>query len=417
MSIELLTLVLGCFSFALLIVVFILMLRPKREHLREDLLESQQRTREELGNTIQSTMRTVAHIVVDNQQKTAEQQEIRFQTFESTSEQKMDQIRETMERRIHSMQADNNQRLEEMRKVVDEKLQQTLETKMTESFKVVSESLEQVFKGLGEMQTLASGVGDLKKVLSNVKRRGILGEVQLHAILSEILSPDQYQENVITKPGASERVEFAIRLPADDGQTVLLPIDSKFPGDLYASLQDAYENGNAEEIKTCMTLLVQQVKKEAKDIQEKYIYVPETTDFAILFLPFEGLYAEVVNQRGLVEDLQSAYHVNIAGPSTMAALLNSIQMGFRTVAIQKRSSEVWKVLGAVKTEFEKFATVLEDSQKKLNAVNDDLDKLVGTRTRSIVKTLRNVEKMDSSRAASALIDGENDLSSDGTEQL
>lgn len=410
MNIETILLALCCISAVLLIVVLIVLLRPRRDvlesqrRLREEMLESQKRTREELTSSTQSTMKTVAHIVVDSQQRTAEQQELRFKTFEYNNEQKLEQIRETMERRINSMQADNNQRLEEMRQVVDEKLQKTLENKMSESFRVVNESLEKVFKGLGEMQTLANGVGDLKKVLSNVKRRGILGEVQLYAILSEILSPEQFEENVVTKAGSSERVEFAIKLPADDGQPVLLPIDSKFPGDLYSALQDAYESSDAECIRLKTAQLVQQLKKEAKDIHDKYIDVPNTTDFAILFLPFEGLYAEVVNQRGLVEELQSQYHVNIAGPSTMAALLNSIQMGFRTVAIQKRSAEVWQVLGAVKTEFEKFGKVLEDSQKRLNAVNEDLDNLIGKRTRSIVRKLQSVERMGDEQAATKLLD-------------
>ena len=414
MSIETILLALCCVIAVLLTAVLILLLRPRRdildsqEKLREEMHTSQKRTREELANTTQSTMKTVAHIVVDNQQRAAEQQELRFKTFEANNEQKLEQIRETVERRIHSMQEDNNQRLEEMRQVVDEKLQKTLENKMSESFRVVNESLEKVFKGLGEMQTLANGVGDLKKVLSNVKRRGILGEVQLHAILSEILSPEQYEENVVTKPGSSERVEFAIRLPADDGQPVYLPVDSKFPGDLYATLQDAYGSGDTESIRQTAGLLVQQLKKEAKDIHDKYIDVPNTTEFAILFLPFEGLYAEVVNQRGLMEELQSVYHVNIAGPSTMAALLNSIQMGFRTVAIQKRSAEVWQVLGAVKTEFEKFGEVLENSQKRLNAVNEDLDNLIGKRTRSIVRKLRSVERLEDERAAAGILnEGDN----------
>ena len=412
MSMESIFLVLCCIITILLIAVLILLLRPRRDildsqdKLREEIHVSQKRTREELANTTQSTMKTVAHIVVDNQQRTAEQQELRFKTFEANNEQKLEQIRETMERRINSMQEDNNRRLEEMRQVVDEKLQKTLENKMSESFQIVNESLEKVFKGLGEMQMLANGVGDLKKVLSNVKRRGILGEVQLHAILSEILSPEQYEENIITKQGSSERVEFAIKLPADDGQPVFLPIDSKFPGDQYAALQDAYENAEPDGIRQMTAQLVQQLKKEAKDIHDKYIDVPYTTDFAILFLPFEGLYAEIVNQRGLVEELQSVYHVNIAGPSTMAALLNSVQMGFRTVAIQKRSAEVWQVLGAVKTEFEKFGKILEDSQKRLNAVNEDLDNLIGKRTRSIVRKLRSVERLEDERiAADILNDG------------
>ena len=312
-----------------------------------------------------------------------------------------------MERRLSQMQSDNNERLEQMRQVVDEKLQKTLESKMTESFRLVSERLEQVYKGLGEMQSLAAGVGDLKKVLSNVKTRGILGEIQLDAILKEILSPEQYDTNVATRRGSSERVEFAVKLPADDGQYVYLPIDSKFPGDTYAALQDAYESGSPDQLRAAIAALTQQIKKEARDIHDKYIDPPNTTEFAIMFLPFEGLYAEVVN-RGLVEELQRCYRVNIAGPSTMAALLNSLQMGFRTIAIQKRSSEVWQVLGAVKTEFEKFASVLQSSQRRLLQVNDELDQLIGTRTRSIVRKLRSVERLEDDMAAASLL---------GTERL
>ena len=234
-----------------------------------------------------------------------------------------------------------------------------------------------------------------------VKTRGILGEIQLGAILAEILSPEQYEENVITKHASRDRVEYAIKLPTDDGSHIYLPIDSKFPGDLYASLQDAYASGSQDEIRSCVAALTARIKQEARDIRDKYIDPPNTTEFAILFLPFEGLYAEVVN-RGLVEELQRMYRVNVAGPSTMAALLNSLQMGFRTFAIQKRSGEVWRVLGAVKTEFENFEKILESSQKKIRQANDDLDKLIGVRTRSIVRKLRDVERIDELSAARIL---------------
>ena len=234
---------------------------------------------------------------------------------------------------------------------------------------------------------------DLKKVLSNVKTRGILGEVQLGAILQEILSPEQYETNIATKKGSRDVVEYAIRLPGDGDTPVYLPIDSKFPGDAYATLQDAYESGNAEEVRLAAATLMARIKSEAKDIQTKYVDPPNTTEFAILFLPFEGLYAEAVN-RGLVEELQRSYRVNLAGPSTMAALLNSLQMGFRTLAIQKRSGEVWQVLGAVKTEFEKFGDVLEKSQVRVKQLGDELEQLVGTRTRAINRKLRDVERLD-----------------------
>ena len=395
-------LILICLCAALLIAVLALLLRPGNDRLRQDLANSQAQLRQEITRNVQTSVSALGGMIGDNQRQAAEQQERRFATFESVNEQKLEQIRETMERRISRMQADNNERLEQMRQVVDEKLQKTLENKMTQSFRLVSERLEQVYRGLGEMQALATGVGDLKKVLSNVKTRGILGEIQLDAILRETLAPEQYDTNVATRRGSAERVEFAVKLPTEDGQHVYLPIDAKFPGDTYAALQEAYESGSAEQVRTAAAALTQQIKKEARDIRDKYLDPPNTTEFAILFLPFEGLYAEAVN-RGLVEELQRAFRVNIAGPSTMAALLNSLQMGFRTLAIQKRSSEVWQVLGAVKTEFEKFETILQSSQKRLMQVNDELDQLIGTRTRSIVRKLRSVERLEDADAASALL--------------
>lgn len=320
------------------------------------------------------------------------QMEQRFKTFEQGNEQKLEAMRDVMMKNLLAMQEDNSKKLEDMRKTVDEKLQKTLEEKMSESFKLVSERLEQVYKGLGEMQTLAVGVGDLKKVLSNVKTRGILGEIQLGAILKEILSPEQYEENVVTVPDSKNPVEFAVKMPKENG-FVYLPIDSKFPGDAFYDLQNAYEEGDSEKIKAAMSVLMTRIKAFAKDIHDKYIEPPHTTDFAIMFLPFEGLYAEVVNQ-GMVEVLQNTYKVNIAGPSTMAALLNSLQMGFKTLAIQKRSVEVWNVLSAVKGEFDKFGSVLEATQNRLMQANNELDKLVGTRTRAIQRKLKDVEALE-----------------------
>ena len=329
------------------------------------------------------------------------QMEQRLHTMEAMNEQKLDAIRTSMEQRLQYLQEDNNRRLDEMRKTVDEKLQKTLEDTMTQSFRLVNERLEQVYKGLGEMQTLAGGVGDLKKVLSNVKTRGILGEIQLGAILEEILAPEQYDVNVATVPSSTAVVEFAVKLPGTDGETVHLPIDSKFPGDAYAALQDAYDSGNPEAVNQAAAVLTTRLKSFAKDIRDKYIEPPFTTDFAIMFLPFEGLYAEAVN-RGLVEVLQRDYKVNLAGPSTMAALLNSLQMGFRTLAIQKQSSEVWKLLGAVRTEFDKFSDILTMTQTRLDQANKELDKLVGVRTRAIQRRLRDVERVEESTAASLL---------------
>ncbi len=312
----------------------------------------------------------------------------RFKNFSLTSEQKLDNMRTTMENRLASLQDDNNKKLERMRETVDEKLQKTLEDKIGHSFKLVSERLEQVYKGLGEMQTLASGVGDLKRVLGNVKTRGILGEIQLGSILEQILSPEQYEREIVTKQGSRDRVEYAVKMPGNGG-SVYLPIDAKFPYDAYADLVDAYDRGEPDVIKACRSILVSRLKNAAKDIHDKYIDPPHTTDFAILFLPIEGLYAEAVSL-GMVEVLQRDYKVNIAGPTTTAALLNSLQMGFRTLAIQKRSGEVWKVLGEVKAEFDNFAGVLSATQQRLNQANAELDKLVGVRTRQIQKRLKDV---------------------------
>lgn len=327
-----------------------------------------------------------------SQNDRAVQLEQRLHSFSSGNAQSLENIRRSVDEKLESIRRENLRQLDEMRQTVDEKLQKTLEEKMNKSFSLVNERLEQVYKGLGEMQTLAVGVGDLKKVLSNVKTRGILGEIQLGAILSEILSKEQYEENIATKKGSKNVVEFAIKLPADGAGTVYLPIDSKFPGDTYSALREAVESGDRQRIESAKKALVQRIKGEAKDIHDKYIDPPNTTEFAIMFLPFEGLYSEVVNM-GLVEVLQREYKVNIAGPSTMAALLNSLQMGFKTLAVQKRSAEVWKILGGVKTEFDKFNDVLVMTQQRLDQANKELDKLVGVRTRQIQRQLKDVESV------------------------
>ena len=320
--------------------------------------------RAELVNTTQNSVKNMGEMISVNQQSfsTAQSEKLshfedRLKTFSLENEQKLENIRRTMELKLDDIREDNNKQLDRMRATVDEKLQKTLEDKMNQSFALVSERLEQVYKGLGEMQNLAVGVGDLKKVLSNVKTRGIVGEIQLGNILEEILSPEQYDTNVATKKGSRDVVEFAIKLPARDDGFIYLPIDSKFPGDTYAALRDAYDSGSKEAVDDAAKALIKTIRNEAKDIRDKYIDPPNTTEFAIMFLPFEGLYSEVVN-RGLVEILQRDYKVNIAGPSTMAALLNSIQMGFKTLAVQKRSAEVWSLLGSVKKEFETFNSVL-----------------------------------------------------------
>ena len=317
----------------------------------------------------------------------------RLNHLEASNERRLEAMRLSTQESIRNLQTENTKKLDEIRGVVDEKLQDVLQKRIAESFQTVSTQLEEVYKGLGEMKTLATDVGGLKQVLSGVKTRGILGEVQLRAILEDILSPEQYDENVATIPGSRERVEFAIRLPGTDGNCVYLPIDSKFPGDRYMHLQEAQATGDPALIESARKELTGVLKLCAKDISEKYVSVPYTTNFGILFLPFEGLYAEVVNL-GLIEELQRTYHVNIAGPSTMAALLNSLQMGFHTLAIQKRSNEVWQVLGAVKTEFGKFEDALVKMQGHLNQTSADLETLMGTRTRAINRKLREVHQLD-----------------------
>lgn len=411
------------------IMVFTRKSNGENERLRNGINEATQTSVRNLGELLLANQKNTAELqnskiadmdknITEKQEKmnntlvnSMAQMETRLKTLETVNEQKLENIRNTMEKRLSAIREDNNKQLEDMRKTVDEKLQKTLEEKMNRSFGIISERLEQVYKGLGEMQTLASGVGDLKKVLSNVKTRGILGEIQLGAILEEILSPEQYDVNIATVPGSKNVVEYAIKMPTDNDSFVYLPIDSKFPGDTYAALQDAYESGNQEEIKAALAVLSSRIKACAKDIHEKYVEVPYTTEFAIMFLPFEGLYAEVV-KNGMVEVLQREYKINIAGPSTMAALLNSLQMGFRAVAIQKRSYEAWKVLSAVKSEFDNFAKVLESTQNRINQANKELDKLVGVRTRAIQRKLREVEKLESGEESEGILSISDELISE-----
>ncbi len=408
---EALAFIFSAISAVTAVVVLILLLKNKNSgseqvvsgvknelipEIRGEISSQQSALRQELTAQTQVSVKNMGDMLLENQRVHSENQserlarlERRMTDYSLSSEQKLENIRASMEKQLEFVRADNNRQLEEMRKTVDEKLQKTLEEKMNRSFSLVNERLEQVYKGLGEMQNLAVGVGDLKKVLSNVKTRGILGEIQLGSILREILSPEQYEENVATKRGSKNVVEFAVKLPADDNGFVYLPIDSKFPGDTYAALHDAIEEGDKAKIELCSKALTATIKNEAKDIRDKYISPPSTTEFAIMFLPFEGLYSEVVN-RGLVEVLQRDYKVNIAGPSTMAALLNSLQMGFKTLAVQKRSAEVWDVLGSVKEEFDKFNDVLVATQTRLDQANKELDKLVGVRTRQIQRKLSGI---------------------------
>jgi len=323
-----------------------------------------------------------------------------------TNEQKLEAMRQTIEKKLADLQADNAKKLEAMRKTVDEKLQETLDRRLTESFKFVSERLEQVHKGLGDMRNLASGVGDLKKVLTNVKARGTWGEIQLGNLLEQILSPEQYAQNVATKEGSNERVEFAIKLPgrdSTDDEVVWLPIDAKFPMEDYQRLVEAADRADADALEASGRQLEACVKASAKDIHDKYLNPPGTTDFGVMFLPSEGLYAETLRRPGLVEQLQRDYRVNVAGPTTLAALLNSLQMGFRTLAIQKRSSEVWTILGAVKTEFGKFGQVIGKVQKKLQEASGVIDS-AQVRTRAIDRKLRDVQELPAADAQQVLGD-------------
>ena len=342
-----------------------------------------------LGSSNVQAIAQLSELLKDNQRMAMEAQR-----------QQLEQMEKSLRTKQENMLFIVKEQLEEIRGTVDEKLQTTLEKRISESFKTVSSQLEQVYKGLGEMQSLANDVGGLKKIMSGVKTRGNLGEYQLAAILAEILAPEQYATNVATVPKSSERVEFAVKLPHEDG-TVYLPIDSKFPAETYAQLRDAQESGDRRAVEAAYKNLEAVIKSEAKDIRTKYVAVPYTTNFAIMFLPAEGLYAEVVS-RGMVELLQRDYQVNVAGPSTMAALLNSLQMGFKTLAIQQKSNYAWEVLGAVKTEFGKFEESLTKMQRYLDSTSKELDNLITTRSNQMSKRLRDVERLDDLEAARLL---------------
>lgn len=326
-------------------------------------------------------------------------------------EQRLDKVRETVDVQLSAIRRDNELKLEAIRATVDEKLATTLNDRLGASFKQVSSQLEAVYRGLGDMQNIASGVGDLKRVLSNVKTRGILGEVQLGAILRDILTADQYAENVATKPGSTERVEFAVKLPVEGGDPIWLPIDSKFPGDTYEHLRDAIEAGDAEGVAAARRALEQVIKAEAKDISSKYLSVPETTNFAIMFLPFEGLYAEVVDRPGLIECLQRDYQVNIAGPSTMAVILNSLQMSYQTFAFQRRADEIQRVLSAVKAEFPKYQAELRRALRQIETAGKTVDGIINTRTNVIERKLKSVTAMGDDALAAELLEI-SDVSSD-----
>lgn len=383
-------------------IVLLLLQNSKLKHI-DDLEKQFQQLQNQMQESQKGDAALLARqdLLIQSVESSLEKLQARQTDNAMQTEQKLDQMRRSLSESLERMQTGNQAQLDSIRKTVDEKLQETLDRKLNDSFQLVSQRLEQVYKGLGEMQTLAAGVGDLKKVLSNVKTRGVLGEIQLGAILEQLLTPDQYAVNVATKQGSQANVEYAIRLPGTNESPVWLPVDAKFPLDAYEQLLAAYDTADAAQVEVAVKALKTRVKSFAKDVQTKYIDPPNTTDFAILFIPVEGLYAELV-RAGMVEILQREYKVTLAGPTTMSALLNSLQMGFRTLAIQKRSSEVWKVLGAVKSEFDKFATVLEAAQNRLNQANSELDKLVGTRTRQIQRTLKNVETLPDESILAAL---------------
>lgn len=362
--------------------------------------------REEVANTLNRFNESVVSRVNENNINQLAQLDSFIKQLNSLTqmnENKFNQLRESVETQLKSLQVDNNIKLEEMRKTVDEKLHNTLEKRLGESFRIVSERLEQVHKGLGEMQTLATGVGDLKRVLSNVKTRGIWGEIQLGNLLEQILTPEQYEKNVATVPRSNERVEFAIKLPgrSESQESIWLPIDAKFPLEDYQRLLEAQEQADSVMAEQCIKTLEVRIKAEAKDIMTKYISVPSTTEFAILFLPIESLYAEVLRIPGFCELLMNKYKVVVTGPTTLAALLNSLQMGFRTIAIEKRSSEVWSILGAVKTEFSKFGDLLDKTHKKLQEASNSIN-TAAQKSRTIERKLKNVEQLPQSEAVNLL---------------
>ncbi len=436
----------------LLLNVFIiaLLLRKKNDHataelssLREDigrlekiireecryLLENHSKTarenREELAKSL-GTFRTenaesLKHIAEQNFQSLEtvrrtldssfqEFRKIFTENIQSFNELQREKFGELSKKQSELLQS-TEKRLDEMRSTVDEKLQKTLNERIGQSFEMVSKQLEHVQKGLGEMQSLAQDVGGLKKVLGNVKMRGCIGEVQLEMLLEQILAPEQYEANVKTRKGSDTLVEFAIKLPGkdDSGNCVYLPIDAKFPKDAYEQLQNAYDSGDTSELDAASRNIEQTIKAMAKDIHDKYLDPPYTTDFGIMFLPFESIYGEVVRRASLLEQLQRDYKVIVTGPTTLAAILNSLQMGFRTLAIQKRSSEVWKVLGAVKTEFEKFGGMLEKAQKNIQTANNQIEEVMGKRTRAIQRHLRNVEALPQSESELLIPIGQEDL--------
>lgn len=393
----------------IVVVLLIILLFRKRSDsfgIMEAKLVSFEKNQEKAERALRDEMAKSREEIAISAKQGREEQGRSFKSFTDTFLKQMSSLTQTVEGKLKAIQDDNTVKLEKMRETVDEKLQSTLEKRLGESFKQVSERLEQVYKGLGEMRTLATGVGDLKKVLTNVKSRGTWGEIQLGNILEQILSPEQYDANVATKKNSTERVEFAIKLPGqgvDKDTVVWLPIDSKFPQEDYQQMIDAQEAADKQLADKCMNRLEALIKKEAKEIKEKYIDPPNTTDFGIMFLPVEGLYAEVLRRPGLTDTLQRDYRISVTGPTTLAALLNSLHMGFRTLAIEKRSSEVWELLGIIKTEFGKFGGVLAKTKKKLQEASNTIDD-AEVRTRAIERKLRDVEELPAGESVELMED-------------
>jgi len=396
-------------------------LRDEIAKNREELALASRQNRDEQAKSLT----TVSEALLNRVKEAADYQKAQLDIFSTllgrlteTNEQKLDKLRETVEARLKSIQEDNSKKLEQMRQTVDEKLHETLEKRLGESFKLVSDRLEKVHTGLGEMQSLAAGVGDLKKVLTNVKTRGTCGEVQLGALLEQMLVKEQYGTNVQVKQGSSQRVEFAIKLPGreegSDG-VVWLPIDAKFPQEDYQRLVEAQEKGDVALVEQASKTLEDTVKKMAKDIRGKYIDPPQTTDFAIMYLPTEGLYAEVLRRTGLMESMQRDFRVTISGPTTLSALLNALQMGFRTLAIEKRASEVWQVLGSVKTEFSNFGLILERTKKQLDTVSKTIDTAT-SKSRTIERKLRDVQALPTGARAAEIEDAAPDAGACGKEE-
>lgn len=394
------TLILLIITIVLLVVTIGLLISKKNNDNSKILSDEFSKTRQELATTLMQTRQELSNKIVESSNTQQLQltnltnlNETKLENNRKNMEEKLENIRKTVEVNLLSMQKDNNEKLEKMRVTVDEKLQGTLEKRLGESFKIVNDRLESVYKGLGEMQSLAQGVGDLKKVFTNVKSRGYWGEVQLSNILDQFLTNEQYDSNVKTRPSSNDLVEFAIKLPGkNDNEFVYLPVDSKFPIEDYSRLIDAEENCNIELITELKKKLENSVKSFAKDIHDKYIETPYTTDFGIMFLPTESLYCEILKNTSLCETISQKYRVVISGPTTFVALLNSLQMGFKTLAIEKRSSEVWQLLGMVKSEFSKFGDILDKTNKKLLEISNTME-LASKKSRTIERKLKKVESL------------------------